>query len=158
MLNQPSTVPVKEELLAAETAVRNNVSLLEAESIRFERLISSQKRELVTLNGSIDDIKDQTDAITLRRVEIVKEVSDLESKKVALVKDIESLTKIIDATKAEIAHREDELSGREADITSAENMLQEAEIAFRERSVVLEQSIKEVEEKKKLLTKTLSSL
>ena len=158
MIDTPSTVPVKAEILAAEEAVRNNVTLLEAESQRLERLISSQKRELISLDGALVDVKDQLDLITSMRISVAKEVVVIEDKKESLTAEVKTLTNIIETTKAEIARREDELSGRESDITSAEEMLQEAELSFRERSVLLEKNIEEVEEKKQILIETLSKI
>jgi len=158
MMNQPTAVPVKKEIVAAEEAARNNVDLLVAESQRFERLINSQKRELAALDGSLTDMKQQVMHATNNHDAVLATSKELERKVESLTHDINILSGIIEATKAEIAVREDELSGREADITTAEKMLQEAEIAFRERSSNLAEDEAVLRDKKIILSEALLKL
>jgi chromosome segregation ATPase len=158
MIATPLSVPVSAEISAAEEAARNRVSLLEAEALRFERLIGSQKRELASLDGSLTDLKAQVDLITSMRESVAQEVTDLEDKKIAVSEETKALVSVIEATKAEIAIREDELSGRESDIANAEQILQEAEIASRERSAVIQADEFIVNEKKALISELLTKL
>ena len=58
MIEQPSSVPTSEEIQKATEAARNNVTVLEAESVRLDRLIGSQKRELIAQEGAKKDIED----------------------------------------------------------------------------------------------------
>ncbi len=157
-MTQPTSIPVSEEILAAEEAARNNVDLLVAESQRYEKLIASQKRDLVSLDGALADIKDQIDVITTKRITLAQEVIDIENNKASLTSDINNLTVLIEATKAEMAVREDELSGRESDIVSTEHMLREAEIAITERSNTLAVAEEVIRNKKEILAQALLSL
>lgn len=157
-MNQPTSTPISAELSAAQEAARNNVDLLVAESQRFERLIASQKRELASLDGALTDMKQQVVKATDSHDVLIAKSKELEKKVASLTHDINVLSNVIEATKAERDDREDILTYREESILVKEIKLQEEVDALRERSKAIEAEEFIINEKKGLISELITKL
>lgn len=158
MLEIPTSTPLPEDVVTAIEAARNRVSLLEAEAGRFERLISSQKRELTTLDGSISDLQAQVELITSMKEAVSKEVTDLENQKASLEKDLKSTNASIKNSKAEIDSQRQEINERLSVLEIKEATVLATESALVERSNILAVSEESIKNKKEILAQTLLKL
>ena len=157
-MTSPSDIPIKAEILAAEEAGRNRVSILEAESGRIERLVLSQKRELVSLDGALNDIKNQIEEITLKRISIVNEITNLNKDKEILLADIKEMSLRNTETKAEIDLQQKELTERINIVTLRENAVQDRELSLSERIKTVEDDENIIKVKKLTLSEALAQL
>lgn len=151
-------IVLPEDVQAAVLGARNNVSLLEAEAGRLERLISSQKRELVSLDGALNDIKSQLDTITQQRIEVVKEISILTESRDLIRVDINDITLRNNETRAEIDRREADIAERENTLAQAEQRQQEAVISLTERTKYIEKEEGIIASKKLTLSEAIAQL
>lgn len=158
MINSPSTIPLKDEILLAEEQARNRVSILEAEAGRFERLISTQKRELTTLDGTLNDLKNQIDDITLARINLVKEVADLTKTKTTLQEDIKEIALSNTRTRAEIDAQRQEINERLSILEIREANVLDVELAISERVKSIEKEENVLKAKKLTLSEALAQL
>lgn len=137
MIDQPSSVPIDAEILKAQEAARNNVTILEAESVRLDRLIGSQKRELIGQEGAKRDIEDQ---ITLVEGKLAILEAQLESSEQSYADVIGQLNaanefytdtqKRTEALSRGLDEREAAVTERENSVTMAESDLKQREDAF----------------------------
>lgn len=159
MISETSTnIVLPEDVQSAILSARNNVSLLEAEAGRLERLILSQKRELVSLDGALKDIKEQIDVITENRIFVTREVAVLNESKLQLEQKIREIELSNTKTRAEIDAREVEVSKRESDVAEAERKLQGTELSLSERIKAVEEDEQVIKVKKLTLSEALAQL
>ena len=125
-VTQPDTKGTTKEMGAALTAARNNLSLLEAESARFEKIITAQKREVIVHEGTLKDYE--------------KRINHAETLTIALGKEVVSSQKSLDAVLEILAERQTFLSKLGFEIGVKETALnqREAELMKKETSYVQE--------------------
>lgn len=128
MLNQPTGLPTKKDIAAATEAARNNVSILEAEYARLDRLILGQKRELVTQENSKQYLEEEIERLSKQKGELAAEIEKekAQQKEIANQNTTESehlskKRKELEAFELEINERERVLLGKE------ESLAKEAE-------------------------------
>lgn len=126
MIDQPSSAPTSEEIAKALENARNNVSILEAESVRLDRLIGSQKRELVAQEGAKRDIDDL--------------IVIAEGKLAILDAQIESQEKSLSLLEAEAESKKTELVAREEAVEKTEEVIKQKEADLLSREAILESS------------------
>lgn len=159
MINSSSpSIPLPEDIINATEAARNNVSILEAESGRFERLISSQKRELVSIEGQKADLLKQVDDLKASIEVLVEDLSTKNTERTTLLGDISEMEKELQDKRAEFALRSKELDERENDIDKAESKLQEGILRHTSDSIKLEEDKKAFNAKVDALNKVLSNI
>lgn len=158
MLTQPTSTPISDELVKAMEQARNNVSLLEAESGRFERLILSQKRELVSLNGAIKDTQNNLDGLLAKVSEVVKEIAILGEAKSNLLADVSGIELSNTQMRAKIAQQQEELANKANTLDDKEKTLLGREFATSERTKALEASEFILKEKEGLIRELLTKL
>ena len=120
MLDQPTSTPIKKELALAEEQSRDRVSILEAEASRFERLIMTQKRELISLENTKVDLVSQVEKLS-------KEIEGLKAEYFKVGEDRDRLLEIIAIEKAEQAKRSGERAIQDAHSDKRESLLDEKE-------------------------------
>lgn len=127
MLEQPSSAPTNKDVEKALEAARNNVSVLEAESVRLDRLVTAQKRELISQEGAKRDIEDQITIAEGKLSILETQIDSLKKSKSVIEAEVEAKGKELVEREKEIAHRESLLTGREAAVEVREKKIEQSE-------------------------------
>lgn len=126
MLAQPTSVPIKKEVQKALEDARNNVSILEAETARLERLIASQKRELISQEAAKKDMEINLEALSKKTTEAQKQIESERASAEFLIGEAQK-------KHAEVLERERELVKQETDIKARLKELKDAEDDLQKR-------------------------
>lgn len=104
MLDQPtSNTAIDIEILKATEAARNNVSILEVEAQRFEKLISTAKRELLALETSKKDYEHNIEKLKTDRENLTKEIDKNKEVLKSIQSQIATANLDLDAKKTEFS-------------------------------------------------------
>jgi len=134
MLEQPSSVPTSKEVAKSLEAARNNVSVLEAEAVRLDRLVVSQKRELISQEGAKRDIEDLIAVAEGKLAILDTQIESLEASKTAIEASIEAKKTELDERELAVSGRETEVAAKEAGLLSREVDLKKAEEDYSDKN------------------------
>lgn len=128
--NSSPNIPLKKEIAEAQEHARNNVSILEAESGRLERLISTQKRELVAQEGAKLDVERALAQVQDNLIDAKEQFDSVEKSRNALLVEIDTKNKEIAQKTKEIDEKEAKLNEKERELTQLSEKLNDKEKAL----------------------------
>jgi chromosome segregation ATPase len=158
MIAQPSSVPVKKDVQAALDSARANVSLLEAETARLERIITSQKRDIIVNEGTLKDYDKRIDEATTKATAIATEVVSNERSLETLQALISDKQKSLESMVKGMAETAAEMLLKEKAFTAKETALAELKKELAKDRKTLEKDRTEFEAKVLRLKDTLKDL
>lgn len=138
MIAQPSAPPTNTEIEKALEAARNNVTVLEAEAVRLDRLIGSQKRELIGQEGAKRDIEDQIVLVEGKLAILETQYNSLKASSLAIEEENEAKRTELTAREEALATAELDLAGREVAVAGRELRVSEAESDLTTRNSAFE--------------------
>lgn len=142
MIEQPTSIPLSKELNEALEKARNNVSLLEADSSRLGRLITTQNRELISQETSKQYLEDEikkaethlrlvSSQVSIKEQELTEVTFELNEKEEIFLKQSKVLSErelVIETKKQLIHEREEKLLAEIKDFDKKKQMFLEDEI------------------------------
>lgn len=147
MLAQPMSVPIKKDVQKALEDARNNLAILEADTARLERLIASQKRELISQEAAKKDMETNLEALEKKTTEAQKQIASERESAEFLIKEAQKKHAEVLERENALVKQEAEMKSRMKDLKDAESDLQKrVNLFFREKEAH-EQSKKEYNEK-----------
>lgn len=125
-IEQPTNVPLPDDVKSAVEAANNNVSLLNAESERISKLIRSFNKEIVSLTEQESALKKNIEDLTLQVSSLSIQVSAKEDEKRILDYSIVDLNAQKDTINAEIQDKQTNVDLRLKDVADKEIALQDS--------------------------------
>ncbi len=138
MIQQPSAVPTTEDVQKALEAARNNVTVLEAEAVRLDRLIGSQKRDLIAQEGAKRDLEDLITVAEGKLAILETQIDSSEQSLIEVNKQVDVASQLYTDTTERTQALSHDLDGREAAVAGREMRLAEAEADLKQRTEAFE--------------------
>lgn len=150
MIEQPQGIPTKGDIDKATEVARNNVSILEAEAGRLERLISTQKRELIVQENTKADLELHLNELYLKIESAEVELDLKEKESVAMGERMKVTLQTLAEKETSLIERSSLLAQKESDITQrVESVtIRESQLALREAELSEDEEVLELKTKK----------
>jgi predicted nucleic acid-binding Zn-ribbon protein len=156
-LNTPESVALPQEIQGALDHARNNVTVLEAESLRLAKLRMSLETEITAQVAKESELEEKIGELEERYAVMKSEVEGIIKQKKDEMDKVEALQATYESISKKLSDQEAELSAREIAVQMREHGFQVEHMEMRKKMADLDLEKEKIAEKLRKLTEVINS-